>query len=90
MSVKGPAHHARDGGSPKGPGWNDNGADYTITITKEREYKIIEASLKEEFEAADLNRDGFVTKEELKTFLMNKAMNNQTAGSSALDRGILN
>ena len=76
MSVRGPAHNARDGASPKGPGWNENGADYSISIAKEREYKIIEASLKEEFDAADLNRDGFVTKEELRTFLINKALNN--------------
>jgi len=47
MSVRGPAHDARDGGSPKGPGWNDHGVDYSISIQKEREYKVIEAELKE-------------------------------------------
>lgn len=41
MSVKGPVGDARrgDGGSPKGPGWTDNGVDYSISIQKEREYK---------------------------------------------------
>lgn len=87
MSVRGPAHDARGGGSPshKGPGWNDHGADYSISIQKEREYKVIEAALKQEFEAADLNKDGYVSKEELKTFLINKVMAAQSSTFSNID-----
>jgi hypothetical protein len=60
-------------GSPLGPGWgHDNFVEGEMDIQKQREYNLIRQQLEKEFAEADVDRNGFITKDELRDFLAKK------------------